>query len=139
MSFASVVMRRVVYRLIIVQIILTLIVALGYLALQNTSGFFAAFFGGSITLSGTLLMAWRINRAGDAALPGKPFSGKEEGKQQGYIEIYIGAIQKFILTLVLMAFGMGYLKLDPLAILIGFAMTQLSFIANKVDTSPAPN
>ena len=133
MSFASVVMRRVVYRLIIVQIILTLIVALGYLALQNISGFFAALFGGSITLSGTLLMAWRISRAGEAA-----FFGKQE-QQQGYIEIYIGALQKFILTLVLMAFGMGYLKLDPLAILIGFAMTQLSFIANKVDTSPAPN
>ena len=134
MSFASVVMRRVVYRLIVVQIILTLIVALGYLALQNISGFFAALFGGSITLSGTLLMAWRISRAGAAAFPGK---GGE--KQQGYIEIYSGAIQKFILTLVLMAFGMGYLKLDPLAILIGFAITQMSFIANKVDTSPATN
>lgn len=135
MSFASVVMRRVLYRLIIVQIILTLIVALGYLALQNISGFLAALFGGIITLSGTLLMAWRISRAGAAAFPGK--EGGE--KQQGYIEIYSGAIQKFILTLVLMAFGMGYLKLDPLAILIGFAITQMSFIANKVDTSPATN
>ncbi len=127
MSFAVVVMRRVVYRLIIVQFILTLIAALGYLVFQNTNGFLAALYGGNITLSGTLLMAWRISRAGEAA---------STEKQQGYIEIYIGAIQKFILTLVLMAFGMGYLKLDPLAILVAFAITQLSFIANKVDTSP---
>lgn len=125
MSFAVVVMRRVVYRLIVVQVILTFIVALGYLTFQNTNGFMAALFGGSITLSGTLIMAWRISRAGDV------------DKQQGYMEIYIGAIQKFILTLVLMALGMGYFKLDPLAILIAFAVTQLSFIANKVDTSPA--
>ncbi|MCW8930434.1 MAG: ATP synthase subunit I [Gammaproteobacteria bacterium] len=136
MSFAAVVMRRVVYRLIIVQLVLTLMVALGYLAFQNINGFFAALFGGSITLSGTVLMAWRISRAGEVALPGKKTGGD---KQQGYIEIYIGAIQKFVLTLVLMAFGMGYLKLDPLATLIGFALTQMSFIANKVDTSPTLN
>ncbi len=126
MSFAIVVMRRVVYRLIIVQFILTFIVALGYLAFQDLNGFSAALYGGIITLSGTLLMAWRISRAGETA----------GDKQQGYIEIYIGAIQKFILTLILMAFGMGYLKLDPLAILVGFAISQFSFIANKVDTSP---
>ena len=130
MSFALVVMRRVVRRLLIVQVALTLIIALGYLVLQNISGLFAALYGGSVTLAGTLLMAWRIVRAGEAAAT---------EKQQGYIEIYIGALQKFILTLVLMAIGMGYLKLDPLAILVGFAVTQLSFIANKVDTSYAPD
>jgi ATP synthase protein I len=126
MSFAAVVMRRVVRRLFFVQAIITLVVAAGYLTFQNANGFIAALFGGSITLAGTLLMAWRISRAGDV--------GSRE-KQQGYIEIYTGAIQKFFLTLVLMAIGMGVLKLDPLAILISFALTQLSFIANKVDTS----
>ena len=123
MSFATVVMRRVVRRLLLVQIAITLIVALGYIAFQNLNGFFAALYGGSITLSGTLLMAWRISRAGA--------SGE---KQQGYVEIYSGVVQKFILTLVLLAIGMGYLKLDPLAILVSFALTQLSYIANKVDT-----
>ncbi|RKZ90377.1 MAG: ATP synthase subunit I [Gammaproteobacteria bacterium] len=129
MSFAIVVMRRVVRRLLIVQIIITLFVALVYLVLHGLDNLSAAFYGGCITLSGTLLMAWRIARAGEAATI---------EKQQGFIEIYIGALQKFILTLVLMAFGMGYLKLDPLAILVSFAATQLSFIANKVDTSHAP-
>ena len=127
MSFATVVMRRVVRRLFIVQLVMTFIVAFAYLAFQNTNGFFAALYGGSITLSGTLLMAWRISRAGEV--------GSRE-KQQGYIEIYAGAVQKFILTLVLMAYGMGYLQLSPLAILVSFALTQLSFLANKVDTSP---
>ena len=126
MSFATEVMRRVVRRLFIVQVIITLSVALGYLAFQDINGFIAAVYGGIITLAGTLLMAWRISRAGDVAY-------KE--KQQGYFEIYIGAIQKFFLTLVLMAIGMGVLKLDPLAILVSFALTQLSYIANKVDTS----
>jgi len=124
MSFATVVMRRVVSRLLLVQIVITLIVALGYIAFQNLNGFFATLYGGSITLSGTLLMAWRISRA-----------GASDEKQQGYIEIYTGAVQKFILTLVLLAIGMGYLKLDPLAMMLSFALTQFSYIANKVDTS----
>ena len=128
MSFALVVMRRVVRRLLIVQLILTFIVALAYL-IFNTNSMFSALYGGFITLAATMLMALRIVRAGEVAAA---------DKQQGYIEIYIGAFQKFILTLVLMAVGMGYLKLDPLAILISFAITQLSFIANKVDTHYAP-
>jgi len=89
----------------------------------------AALYGGSITLAASLLMAWRITRAGEVAAA---------DKQQGYIEIYIGAFQKFFLTLALMAIGMGYFKLDPLAILISFAITQMSFIANKVDTRYVP-
>ena len=126
MSFAEVVMRRVVRRLLIVQFAILLIVAVVYLALNNINGFIAALYGGSITLSGTLLMAWRINRAGDIA---------SQNTQQGSIEIYTGVMQKFLLTLLLMAVGMGYLKLDPVAILASFALTQLSFTANKVDTA----
>jgi len=120
-----VVMRRVVRRLLIIQIIIIMAVALAYLVVQNNNDFLAAVYGGSITLSGTLLMAWRIHRAGEVA---------SDEQQQGFIEIYLGAIQKFILTMVMMAFGMGYLGLEPLAILICFAATQLSFVFNKVDT-----
>jgi ATP synthase protein I len=127
MSFARLVMRRVIRRLFTIQFIITLVVAFTYLTFHNTNGFLSALYGGLITLTGTLLMAWRITRAGDT---------EPDDKQQGYIEIYAGVIQKFMLTLVLMAFGMGFLKLNPLAMLIGFSLTQLSFIANKVDTSP---
>jgi ATP synthase protein I len=126
MSFAALVMRRAVFRLLIIQFTVSLLVASGYLIFQDTSGFLAAMYGGSITLTGTVLMAWRIWRAGEVA-------GQE--KQQGFIEIYAGAIQKFILTLVLMAVGMGYLKLEPLAILVSFTLTQFSYLAIKVDTS----
>lgn len=120
-----IVMRRVVRRLLIIQFLIVLVVASAYLVLQDFSAFLAAIYGGSITLSTTILMAWRIGRAGEVA---------EDEQQQGYIEIYIGAVQKFILTLVLIAIGMAYLKLEPLAILVCFAATQLSFVFNKVNT-----
>ncbi len=126
MSFAEVVMRRVVRRLLIVQFAILLMVALVYFALNNINGFIAALYGGAITLSGTLLMAWRINRAGEIA---------SSNTLQSSMEIYTGVMQKFILTLLLMAVGMGYLKLDPVALLVSFALTQLSFTAIKVDTA----
>ena len=126
MNFAMVVMRRVVRRLLFIQFVIMLIVAIAYLLLQTPSSFLAALYGGSITVSATLLMAWRISRAAAVAA---------SDKQQGELEIYIGALQKFLLTLFMMAVGMGILKLDPLAIIVSFALTQLSFAANKVDTS----
>ena len=126
MNFAMVVMRRVVRRLLFIQFVITILVAFTYLILQSSEGFFAAFYGGSITLSATLLTAWRLGRATELAA---------SDQQQGQIEIYIGAIQKYFLTLLMMAVGMGMLKLDPLAIIVSFALTQLSFAANKVDTS----
>ncbi len=130
MSFAIVVMRRVVRRLLIIQLLLTFMIALLSLIFGNINAMLATLYGGGITLLATLLTAWRIGRAGEVAY---------NDKQQAYIEIYIGAIQKFILILALMAIGMGYLTLNPLGILIGFAVTQLSFIANKVDTQYIPN
>ena len=126
MSFAMVVMRRVVRRLLLIQFFITLIVAITFLAWQSLYSFYAALYGGSITLSATLLMAWRLGRATEIAA---------SDKQQGKFEIYTGAIQKFFLTLLMMAVGMGLLKLDPVAIIVSFALTQLSFAANKVDTS----
>lgn len=126
MSFAALVMRRAVHRLLIIQFVIFLLVASVYLIFQSIDGFIAAIYGGSITLTGTILMAWRIRRAGEVAA---------QEMQQGFVEIYAGAIQKFILTLVLMAVGMGYFKLDPLAILVSFALTQFSYLAIKVDTS----
>ncbi len=126
MSFAALVMRRAVIRLLIIQTVIALVIAFTYLVFRDLNEFFAALYGGSITLTGTLLMAWRIRRAGEVAA---------QEKQQGFVEIYTGAIQKFFLTLVLMALGMGYFKLHPLAILLSFALTQLSYLAIKVDTS----
>lgn len=120
-----VVMRRVIRRLLIVQFVIMLLVAFAYLILQSSADFFAALYGGSITVSATLLMAWRLGRATEVAA---------SDQQQGQIEIYTGAIQKYFLTLLMMAVGMGALKLEPLAMLVSFALTQLSFAANKVDT-----
>jgi len=93
--------------------------------MQSIDGFLAALYGGSITVLTTLLIAMRIGRAGEMSA---------DEQQQSYLEVYIGAIQKFILTVVLMAVGMGYLELNPIPLLICFAASQLSFAFNKVDT-----
>lgn len=134
MSFAAQVMRRTARRLAMIQLVMTVLVAGVTVLISGLSSDLdsalnlglAALYGGLVTVSGTLLMAWRIRRAGEMG---------QRSKHQGYVEVYTGAVQKFILTLVLLGVGMGVIKLHPLAIIVGFAFTQLSYLANKVDTS----
>ena len=125
MSFAAVVMRRTALRLIKIQAVIVTIISLLFYLFAGLSAFLAAFYGGGIVILGSLLMAWRITRAGE--------TGVRE-KQQGYVEVYLGFIQKFFLTMILLAIGMGWLKLSPIIMLIAFALTHLSYLFNRVDT-----
>jgi hypothetical protein len=43
-------------------------------------------------------------------------------------EAFKGALLKLVAMIVLLAFGMGYLKLDPLAVVIGFSVSYLGFM-----------
>ncbi|HGX93169.1 MAG TPA: ATP synthase subunit I, partial [Candidatus Tenderia sp.] len=82
-------------------------------------------YGGGIALFSTWLMGWRITRAAQAAAL---------DSNQGAFVIYAGVAQRFLLTMVLMALGMGVLKLAPVAILVGYALAQIAYMFNKVDT-----
>lgn len=126
MSFAAVVMRRTAKRLIKIQLAIVLIVSLFCFLILDVSAGLAALYGGGVVIVGSLLMAWRITRAGESG---------SRVKQHGYVEVYLGFIQKFFLTLILLAIGMGWLKLSPIIMLVAFALTYLGYLFNKVDTS----
>lgn len=57
----------------------------------------------------------------------------------GAWHLYGGAVARFVLVLVGLAVGMGILKLDPLAVLVGFVAAQLAFpfIARREGRKPA--
>jgi ATP synthase protein I len=46
--------------------------------------------------------------------------------------LYMGAVQRFILVLALFGVGLVLLKLEPLATVIGFALTQLAYMVMAV-------
>jgi ATP synthase protein I len=119
MSYAGRVLRATLRRLLIVQLLLVLLVMLAYAAVKGGGSAWAAGYGGGIALANTMVMAWRVGRAHSS---------------RALVELYIGAGIRFGLTLFLMAVGMGWLKLDPLALILGFAVAQVGYVFNRVPT-----
>ncbi|MFK5985157.1 MAG: ATP synthase subunit I [Pseudomonadota bacterium] len=126
MSFASLVLRRATYKLIKSQIYIAITVSILALILFNISMFFSCLYGAFIAISATLISSWRINRAGNL---------RSNEAQQGYVEVYLGAIQKYILTLFLFAVGMGGLHLAPVPMIVSFALLQLAYLFIDINTS----
>jgi len=115
-------MRRTTHKLIKNQLIIVLFTALLSIIFFQSAVFYACLYGGLIALFGTLISSWRITRAGNTE------------KHQGYIEIYLGAIQKYILTLVLFAIGIGALHLSAVPMIVTFSMGQFAYLLVNVDT-----
>jgi ATP synthase protein I len=120
MSYAGRVLRATLRRLLMVQLLLVLLAMLAYAAVKGSGSAWAAGYGGGIALANTIVMAWRV--------------GRSNSSSRALVELYIGAGIRFALTLFLMAVGMGWLKLDPLALILGFAIAQVGYLFNRVPT-----
>lgn len=107
--------RRVVY----LQITTGLLAAAGFFMAQGIAAAQAALYGGLISVISTLLLSHGVKRAGDAA----PQSAKKS-----MIILYVSAVQRFVLVLVAFAVGLAVLKLTPIAVFVGFVVTQLSYV-----------
>lgn len=118
MSYAETVLRRTARRLLITQLLLVLITATAYFIAKGLGGSVAALYGGAIALLNTLISANRLRRASDVAA---------RSANRGMMEMYIGAIMRFIATPLFVALGIAALGLDPIAIIVGFAVAQLGY------------
>lgn len=108
------------------QLILSTIIALFFL-MQGAWEAVAALYGGLAGLCITLLLLWAIKRASQAAQadPGRSMK-----------MLYFSAVQRFILAIVLLATGITVFKLNPLAMIAGFVLTQLSYwVGSRVKTA----
>lgn len=74
----------------------------------------SAFYGSGLCTVSAFLLGGGVARAADNASFGSWY-------------LYGGAVLRFVLVLVGLAVGMGVLRLDPLAVLIGFVAAQLAF------------
>jgi len=114
--------------LLLYQVLLTFIAVVAWWILRDSIIAMAAAYGGSVTVVTTLLLAWRMLRAGELA-------GHDPRKSMQIL--YMGAVWRFALTAVLFALGMGYFKLDPLAMIVGFVLAQLAYIFVGLGTQRA--
>jgi len=106
-------------RVLLTQVLLTLLVAGGFGFARGLPESLAALYGGATTLLITAWLARRVRRAGETATPGA-----------GLIVIYSSAVVRYAAVVVLVGAGIGLLKLAPLPLLSAFAVTQFGFLAS---------
>jgi ATP synthase protein I len=103
------------------QIITSVIVAALFL-LQGPWESASALYGALASIATAMLLSRGIRRAGDAALSDPKKSMKI---------LYLGAVQRFLLVVLLLGAGLALIKLEPVALIVGFALTRLSFLLNS--------
>lgn len=124
MSYAAEILGKSIRRVLLTQLLLSLAVVAGYLAIEGWAGgrrpALAALYGGGIALVSTWLLGRRVRRAGD---PARHDAG-------GQLGLYAGAAPRFVATLVLLGIGMGWLKLAPVPLIVAFGLAQFGFLIN---------
>ena len=112
-------------RIVGLQVSAGMVSAMVFLVLQGMMQGLAALYGALSSIVLVFLLSRGVKRASEVAL---------HDPKKSMMILYLGAVQRFILLLVLFALGLAVLKLDPLACLIGFGLAQLTYvIAAKLD------
>jgi F0F1-type ATP synthase assembly protein I len=108
-------------KILIYQVFLVSMVAGALYYSQHIDAVWAVGFGGLIAISNVLSsyfwvwLADRLNRSVDSLKGDVAF-------------FYIGAMQRFVTTLLFFIVGFAWLKLPPLAILAGFGVAQVAYV-----------
>jgi ATP synthase protein I len=78
----------------------------------------AAMYGALIALANTGLLMWRMRRSARG----------ESGARRPLKGAYRSSVERFALVTLLLGVGMGLVKLQPLALTLGFTLGQLAWI-----------
>ena len=126
-------LRVALRKTLLIQAALTGIAAIIALLVKSPSFALHLVYGGAVTSIGTGLHAWRLLKiatptdAKDDKI-GDPAATQANALGNAGAEAFKGAVLKIGSMIGLLAVGMGYLKLDPLAVLIGFVVAYLGFM-----------
>lgn len=116
-SYGSQVLRAGLRRTLKVQASLTALVTLLFQVWKGPFWGAAAVYGGILAMVVAILLAWRVGRAAELA----------GDSQQGALQLYLGAAERFLIVGIGFAAGIAWLALPPVAMIVGFAAAQLSF------------
>ncbi len=103
-------------KLLFSQLILALFAAAGGAWLIGVQGAVAALFGGGVAMTNTALLAWRAARMARRP-PGAP--------HRDLRQMYFAALERFAIVAMLLAAGLGALRLAPGPLLAAFIAGQL--------------
>ena len=108
-------------RVISLQLLTSLVVAVLFM-LHGVWASISAFYGGLASVSVALLLSRGVERASAAAL---------QNPKESMKILYMGAVQRFVLVAVLLAFGLAVLELEPVAVCVGFGLAQFSYLMSS--------
>ena len=124
-------------RVVIIQLLTTMVVAATYFLLS--AGFvegagdaannaeweaLSVIYGGLTSVILALISIGGFKRANEFAL---------SDPKKSMMILYIGAVVRFAAVIVVLGIGLGLLKLEPMAVLIGFALAQISYLMSARD------
>ncbi len=107
----------------IAQATVTLVSAVLVFPYMGEGAVRALSYGGAVALTNTLLLSWRM-RTG-AQQPGRK-------PQQELFMLYRSSVERFFVVALLVAAGLGWMKLMPLPLLAGFALGQLALVISTI-------
>jgi len=118
-------------RVVVVQLSMTLLVATVFFGVSAEDSLWKALSAGYGGLSSVVLALISIGgfkRANAIAL---------SDSRQSMMILYIGAVVRFAAVIVLLGIGLGLLKLDAMAVFVGFALAQASYLMGVRDRKAA--
>ena len=105
-------------KILMVQAGLVVATAVVLALVKNHEYFLATLYGGAIIIASTSYFGWRLKVATQPA-DNKPAVNT--------VELFKGIFIRFLMVIVLLALGLGWLKLEPAGVLSGFIVAQLAF------------
>lgn len=127
MGYAAALLSKTVRRVVLVQSLLSLLVAAASLSIQGWISAASACYGGAISILCALLLGWRVRRAGDLAW---------QGSKLGALSLCLGMVERFGIALIGFAIGIGVFHLPVVPQLVAFALSQFAYLAAAKETSP---
>lgn len=108
-------------KLILLQVGVSVVIAVAFFMAMGQGEALAAFYGGVISIVIAFLLGRGVVRAAEAA---------RQDHKKSMLILYVGALQRFILVLVLFGIGLKGLGLPFIPMIVGFAGAQLAYLIN---------
>ncbi len=95
-------------------------------------------YGGGISVVNLLWLQWRLRRSEKRRPAGEIEQDAEQSARKIAADLYMTALERFVLVTALFLFGMVKLQLDPMMLMVGFVVGQLALLMGSryLDSEP---
>ena len=108
-------------KILLIQVGLVVLTAVVLSLVKSHEFFLATLYGGAVIIASTSYFGWRLKIATQTV------DAQPSENSVNSVELIKGIVIRFVMVIVLLALGLGWLKLAPAGVLSGFIVAQLAF------------